>query len=58
MIGYIFLGSCITMAAILTVTTQHYRRKLKKLSSATQAGNMKSKPPVDTDYYEKKKKVL
>ena len=38
-IGYIFLGSCITMAVILTATTLYYRRKLKKLSEASQAKN-------------------
>jgi len=32
MIGYIFLGSCITMAIILTATTLYYRGKLKKLA--------------------------
>ena len=32
-IGYIFLGSCITIAMLLSITTQHYRRKLKKLTN-------------------------
>ena len=30
-IGYIFLGSCITIALLLSATTIYYRRKLKKL---------------------------
>jgi hypothetical protein len=31
-IGYIFLGSCITIALLLSATTIYYRRKLKKLT--------------------------
>ena len=57
MIGYIFLGSCITMAAILTATTLYYRRKLKNLTSASKARNNKSKPCGETDYNMKKKKA-
>ena len=57
MIGYIFLGSCITMAAILTATTLYYRRKLKTLTSASKARNNMSKPGGETDYNLRKKKA-
>ena len=32
-LGYIFLGSCITIALLLSATTIYYRRKLKKLTN-------------------------
>jgi len=56
-IGYIFLGSCITMAVILTATTLYYRRKLKKLSqSASQAKNTTSSTSHSQVKDNKKKK--
>ena len=62
MIGYIFLGSCITMAVILTVTTMYYRRKLKKLSASQAKNNSSSGPTTSTnndakEFKKKKKKV-
>lgn len=59
-IGYIFLGSCITMAVILTVTTMYYRRKLKKLSASQAKNNSSSAPTTSTNNdvkeFKKKKK--
>ena len=58
-IGYIFLGSCITMAVILTATTLYYRRKLKKLSqSASQAKNTTSSTSHSQVKDNKKKKKV
>ena len=61
MIGYIFLGSCITMAIILTATTLYYRGKLKKLA-LNQAKNhgaasSSSNTSDNKDVNKKKKKV-
>jgi len=55
-IGYIFLGSCITMAVILTATTLYYRRKLKKLSETSQAKNNSNTTNPDRRDFKKKKK--
>ena len=60
-IGYIFLGSCITMAVILTATTLYYRRKLKKLSEASQAKNntnTNSNSSSEPKEFKKKKKKV
>jgi len=40
-VGYIFLGSCITVAILLSATTIYYRRKLKKLTDTNEKNEKK-----------------
>ena len=55
-IGYIFLGSCITMAIILTATTLYYRRKLKKLTASQAKSGTSNTTNNDAKDHKKSKK--